>query len=49
MINSFNIDLKPYDTSAESGQNRMTLIYREYTNNAAWIWIYLAVNIQFDS
>ncbi|KAJ6160295.1 hypothetical protein N7470_003691 [Penicillium chermesinum] len=49
MINSFDMDLKACDTSTESGQNRMTLVDRDYTNNAGWNWTYPVVNIQFDS
>ncbi|KAJ5226528.1 hypothetical protein N7468_007753 [Penicillium chermesinum] len=43
------MDLKACDTSTESGQNRMTLVDRDYTNNAGWNWTYPVVNIQFDS
>lgn len=49
MIKSFDMDLKACDTSTESGQYRMTLVDRDYTNNAGWNWTYPVVNIQFDS
>lgn len=35
-IQSFDMDLKACDTSTESGQYRMTLVDRDYTNNAGW-------------
>ena len=49
MINSFDMDLKACDTTTESGKSRMTLVDRDYTNNAGWNWTYPTVNIQFDS
>lgn len=49
MLRSFDMNLKSCDSSTESSQNRMTLVDRDYSNNAGWNWTYPAVEIQFDS
>ncbi|KAJ5743837.1 hypothetical protein N7533_008707 [Penicillium manginii] len=49
MMSSFEMDLKPCNTSTETSQNRMTLVDRDWTNNAGWTWTYPTVDFQFDS
>ncbi|KAJ5116976.1 hypothetical protein N7456_001324 [Penicillium angulare] len=49
MLASFNMDLKSCDNSTETSQNQMTLVDRDWSNNAGWNWTYPAVEIQFDS
>ncbi|KAJ5261060.1 hypothetical protein N7478_011655 [Penicillium angulare] len=49
MLASFTMDLKSCDNSTESSQNRMTLVDRDWSNDAGWNWTYPAVEIQFDN
>ncbi|KAJ5625067.1 hypothetical protein N7510_001376 [Penicillium lagena] len=49
MLDTFDMDLKPCNTSTESSQNYISLIDRDWSNNAGWNWTYPAVDLQFDS
>jgi hypothetical protein len=50
MIETFDMDLKPCNSSFESGQSYTLLIDRDYgLNTAGWKWKYPKVDIQFDS
>lgn len=43
------MDLKSCNTSIESSQNHISLIDRDWYNNAGWNWTYPSVDLQFDS
>ncbi|KAJ5988276.1 hypothetical protein N7481_003486 [Penicillium waksmanii] len=49
MLGSFDMDLKSCNTSTETSQNRMTLVDRDWSNNAGWTWTYPTVDFQFGS
>ncbi|KAJ5831954.1 hypothetical protein N7474_000265, partial [Penicillium riverlandense] len=49
MLDTFDMNLKSCNTSIESSQNYMSLVDRDYSNNAGWNWTYPAVDLQFDS
>lgn len=49
MMSSFEMDLKTCNTSTETSQNRMTLVDREWSNNAGWTWTSPTIEFQFDS
>jgi hypothetical protein len=50
MIGTFDMDMKPCNSSIESGQSYILLIDRDYgINTAGWDWTYPKVDIQFDS
>jgi hypothetical protein len=50
MIRTFDMDMKPCNSSIESGQSYILLIDRDYgINTAGWDWTYPKVDIQFDS
>ncbi|KAJ5145815.1 uncharacterized protein N7515_000379 [Penicillium bovifimosum] len=49
MVTGFDMDLKPCNTSTEISRNQMTLVDRDWSNNAGWNWTYPMVDVQFDS
>jgi hypothetical protein len=49
ILRSFDMDLKSCDTSSESSQNSITLVDRDYSNDAGWNWTYPAIELQFGS
>ncbi|KAJ5201683.1 uncharacterized protein N7498_006346 [Penicillium cinerascens] len=48
-LDTFDLDLRSCNTSIESSQNYMSLIDRDWSNNAGWNWTYPSVDLQFDS
>lgn len=50
MIESFDMDMKPCNSSMENGQSYILLIDRDYgINTAGWDWTYPKFDMQFDS
>ncbi|KAJ5986040.1 hypothetical protein N7451_010405 [Penicillium sp. IBT 35674x] len=49
MLDTFEMDLESCNTAIETKQNSMSLVDRDWSNNAGWNWTYPVVDLQFDS
>ncbi|KAJ5554604.1 hypothetical protein N7513_004563 [Penicillium frequentans] len=49
MLDTFEMELGSCNTDIESKQNSMSLVDRDWSNNAGWNWTYPAVDLRFDS
>jgi hypothetical protein len=49
MLDTFEMDLESCNTAIETKQNSMSLVDRDWSNNAGWNWTYPVIDLQFDS